>query len=186
METSLIIFTDIITPSVVFPIDTVTQTVLLTTDIGTINTSFTVSPSTVLSTTTFKSVNPTTATTTLVPTPTVTIPILVVMRFSTSANVKRDASNYTSIESEIANATGISAERINIVTLIMEVNGIVINAEILDLSSNEFTALNDLFSSRNVSITYQGMAYFSSSIVRQQPGKLCRKQCIVLFAVITY
>ena len=269
IETSLMIFTDIITPSVVFPIDTVTQIVLLTTDVGTINMSFTpttnttIAPSTVLSAstdsesipipdlttllvTTFESVSSTITTTattipvtttstsiiltsfttsfttlftssvsssvltsgtslqssaitsivttvitgtlesfpviTIVstipsPTPTVALPVLVVMRFNTSANVKRDASNYTDIESEIANATGIGAERIKIVTLIIitEVNEIVINAKILDLSSTEFTVLNDLFISRNVSITYQGMVYFSSSIMRQPPGKLCRK-----------
>lgn len=123
--------------------------------------------------------------TTPLPTPTVALPILVVMRFSTSTNVKRDASNYTDIESEIANTAGISAERINIVTLIIGVNEIVISAEILDLSSTEFTALNDLFINRNVSITYQGMLYFSSSIMHQQPGKL-HKKYYSLFAVITF
>ena len=187
------VFTDIITNSVASPADIITQTVLFTTDLGTVNITFTpttdviVVPSTsfsastriesipmVDSTTIFLTVSESTIT--LLPTPSVSPndPVEVVMRFTSSTDIKRDTSNYTDIKSEIANVTGINVERINILAVDrQEPNEIVITAEILDLNSTEFIILNDLIKSGNVSITFQKMLYLSLSIMLQpQPGKL--------------
>ena len=201
IETSLMVFTDIITTPVVSPADIITQTVLFTTDISTVNITFTpttdviVVPSTsfsantgiesilmVDSTTLFLTVS---ESITLIPTPSVSPndPVSVVMRFNSSTNIKRDASNYTDIESEIANITGISMERISILTVNrQEPSEIVVTADILDLNSTEFIILNDLIRSGNVSITFQGMVYFSLSIMLQpQPGKLSKIYYYIIY-----
>ena len=115
------------------------------------------------------------------PTPTVAPPNLaiVVMRYGiVSSTVKRDTNNYTDIEFQIANATGISAERINIVSVRQESNEtILINATIVELTSNEFITLNTTINNGMVSITFEGRAYASLSIeIQPQPGKLLGKE----------
>lgn len=122
------------------------------------------------------------------PTPTVAPPnlVLVMMRFRISPTVKRDASNYTDIELEIANSTGISAERINIVSVVQESNEtIVINATIVELTSDEFITLNTTINDGMVSVTFAGRAYASESIELQSPpGKLYRKRKFVFNAYL--
>ena len=174
-------------------ISTNTTTLLSTTSLSSVDgiTMILTSPpvlTTFLSQTTFilqttlgslQSLTPTVTTvlTSLMPTPTPTlVPInlvVVVIRFSVSSIAKRDTSNYTDIKSEIANVTGISAERINIVSLRREdTETIVINATIVELNSTEFITLHTAINSGMISITYEGMAYSSLSIELQpQQGK---------------
>lgn len=168
-------------------ISTNTTTLLSTTSLSSVDgiTMILTSPpvlTTFLSQTTLgslQSLTPTVTTvlTSLLPTPTPTlVPInlvVVAIQFSISSIAKRDTSNYTNIESEIANVTGISAERINIVSLRREdMETIVINATIVELNSTEFITLHTVINSGMVSITYEGMTYSSLSIELQpQPGK---------------
>lgn len=174
-------------------ISTNTTTLLSTTSLSSVDgiTMILTSPpvlTTFLSQTTFilqttlgslQSLTPTVTTvlTSLMPTPTPTlVPInlvVVVIRFSVSSIAKRDTSNYTDIKSEIANVTGISAERINIVSLRREdTETIVINATIVELNSTEFITLHTAINSGMISITYEGMAYSSLSI-ELQPQQEC-------------
>ena len=111
------------------------------------------------------------------PTPTAAPPnlVFVLMRFRIPPTIKRDAGNYSNIESNIANATGISAERINIVSVTQESNEtIVINATIVELNLTEFTTLNATINSGMVSITYEGRIYTSSSIELQSQSGIHR------------
>ena len=100
------------------------------------------------------------------------IPILpklvsVIMTFLISTITKRNADSFTEIELDIANAIGISAERIAILSVQQNDSVLVINATIEDLNSTEFSRLANIINNSTISINFQGKVYQSQSIALQ-------------------
>ena len=89
------------------------------------------------------------------------------MTFLISTITKRNADSFTEIELDIANAIGISAERIAILSAQQNDSVLVINATIEDLNSTEFSRLANIINNSTISINFQGKVHQSQSIALQ-------------------